>query len=69
MNPRIQALAEQAAEWASQEQSFEAFGQQFTEKFTELIVRECAGLFALTHTDEQPPRRIDTTILRHFDQE
>lgn len=36
------------------------------EKFAELIVRECADLFRLAHTDEQYARRIDKTILKHF---
>jgi hypothetical protein len=36
------------------------------EKFAESIVRECADLFRLAHTDEQYSRRIDKTILKHF---
>ena len=39
---------------------------EFTKKFAELIVRECADLFRLVHTDEQYARRIDKTILKHF---
>ena len=35
-------------------------------KFAELIINECAGLFPLTFTDEQYQRRIDKTILKHF---
>ena len=35
-------------------------------KFAELIVNECAGLFPLTFTDEQYQRRIDKTIRKHF---
>jgi hypothetical protein len=41
MNERIQELAEQANEWASKEESWKAHSQLFTEKFAELIVREC----------------------------
>ena len=37
------------------------------EKFAELIVKECASLFPLTFTDEQYQRRIDKTILKHFE--
>ena len=36
------------------------------EKFAELIIRECAELFKLVHTDEQYQRRIDKTIYKHF---
>jgi len=36
------------------------------EKFAELIINECAGLFPLTFTDEQYQRRIDKTIKKHF---
>lgn len=36
-------------------------------KFAELIVQECADLFKLAHTDEQYQRRIDKTILKHFE--
>lgn len=36
------------------------------EKFAELIIRECADLFKLVHTDEQYQRRIDKTIYKHF---
>lgn len=39
---------------------------EFTKKFAELIVRECADQFRLVHTDEQYARRIDKTILKHF---
>ena len=37
------------------------------EKFAELIINDCASLFPLTFTDEQYPRRIDKTILKHFE--
>ena len=37
-----------------------------SEKFAELIIKECAGLFKLTFTDEQYQRRIDKTIYKHF---
>lgn len=39
----------------------------FAEKFAELIVRECASLFPRTFTNEQYQRRIDKTILNHFE--
>ena len=66
MNERIKELAEQAGylpdmfgigHWDSQE----------CNKFAELIVKECASLFPLTFTDEQYQRRIDKTILKHFE--
>ena len=40
--------------------------EEYLEKFAELIVKECAGLFTLTFTDEQYQRRIDKTIKKHF---
>jgi hypothetical protein len=35
-------------------------------KFAELVIKECAGLFPLTFTDEKYQRRIDKTIMKHF---
>ena len=35
-------------------------------KLAELIIKECASLFKLTHTDEDYQRRIDKTIRKHF---
>lgn len=71
MNERIRLLAEQAGVNLS---SFQFSGtpikyeiaESELEKFAELIVRECADQFQLVHTDEQYPRRIDKTILKHF---
>ena len=62
MNERIRELARQATVCYSngQERTFDK------EKFAELIIQECAIMFTLTHTDEQYPRRIDKTILKHF---
>ena len=40
--------------------------QHRVEMISELIVRECADLFKMIHTDEQYARRIDKTILKHF---
>lgn len=62
MNERIKELAKQATECYSngQERTFDK------EKFAELIIKECATMFTLTHADEQYPRRIDKTILKHF---
>lgn len=36
------------------------------ERFADMIITECAGLFPLTFTDEQYQRRIDKTIQKHF---
>jgi NAD-dependent DNA ligase len=36
------------------------------EKFAESIIKECADLFKLVHTDEQYQRRIDKTLYKHF---
>lgn len=45
----------------------DAWIEQYNKIFGELVVRECAELFRLVHTDEQYQRRIDKTILKHFD--
>jgi hypothetical protein len=36
------------------------------EKFAELIVRECAGIYEGVYTDQARPERIDTRIKEHF---
>lgn len=59
MNERIRELY---YECQDENQSTE----QCYQKFAELIVQECAGLFPLTFTDEQYQRRIDKTIMKHF---
>ena len=60
MNDRIQELMKQSMV----EHQFDI---RFSpEKFAELIINECAGLFPLTFTDEQYQRRIDKTIKKHF---
>lgn len=64
MNERIQELAEQAALLGPSSRIGNA--HEATEKFAELIIKECAGLFKLTFTDEQYQRRIDKTIYKHF---
>ena len=38
----------------------------WTEKFAELIIKECAEIFEGLYTDQQRPERIDTRIKRHF---
>jgi hypothetical protein len=68
MNERIKELAEQSFDITKDnrdrvEYSADSYG---IEKFAELIIQECATMFTLTHTDEQYPRRIDKTILKHF---
>jgi hypothetical protein len=42
------------------------YAKQGIEKFAELLIRECAGIFPLQFTDEPHQRRIDKTILKHF---
>jgi hypothetical protein len=60
MNERIKELANKCWDERLDGRHFDQ------EKFAELIVQECAIMFTLTHTDEQYPRRIDKTILKHF---
>ncbi len=61
MNERIKELESQC--WEPRQYGPAWFD---SEKFAELIVRECASLFPLTFTDEQYQRRIDKTIQKHF---
>jgi hypothetical protein len=68
MNERIKELAEQSFDITKDnrdrvEYSADSYG---IEKFAELIIQECATMFTMTHADEQYPRRIDKTILKHF---
>ena len=72
MNPRIKELAEEAEEYVnsivskSRGWSNASIIEMRRNKFAELIIQECATMFTLTHTNEQYPRRIDKTILKHF---
>ena len=75
MNERIRQLAEQAGIESypakllvntDEEGKVSSKWEIPLEKFAELIVAECAGLFTLTFTDEQYQRRIDKTIKKHF---
>lgn len=70
MNERIKELWNKAAESTAAHPSGQNTSWEtqvnFMDKFAELIVEECAGLFPLTFTDEQYQRRIDKTIRKHF---
>ena len=65
MSPRIEKLVEEAG-IALGNNYADGSRRDLLNKFAELIVQECATMFTLTHTDEQYPRRIDKTILKHF---
>lgn len=69
MNERIQEFKIQACKWASENASSAEYENAADQKFAELIVRECAALFPMQFTDERYQRRIDHTILKHFDYE
>lgn len=66
MTKRIQELADQC--WSHHINGVLIDGHLHfdTEKFAKLLLQECVDLFPLTFTDEQYPRRIDKTILKHF---
>jgi hypothetical protein len=67
MNKRIQELAAQAKDSVPKGiLDVDAWIEQYNRIYAELILRECADLFKLVHTDEQYQRRIDKTILKHF---
>jgi hypothetical protein len=65
MNERIKELAAQSG-FRSNPDVYDRNQSFDIEKFAELIVNECAGLFPLTFTDERYQRRIDKTIKKHF---
>lgn len=68
MNQRLQQLATEAKQAVPKGiLDVDAWVEQYNKIFGELVVRECAELFRLVHTDEQYQRRIDKTILKHFD--
>jgi len=67
MNERIRQCADGAGLDSNWKPGFNSIYGQQLEKFAELIVRECASLFPRTFTNEQYQRRIDKTILNHFE--
>ena len=64
MNERIGQLVEQSGLLGPSSRIGNS--HEATERFAELIIQECAGLFPMAFTDEQYQRRIDKTILKHF---
>jgi len=76
MNERIKELAIEAEIYAIAEYEKWTPNDDFSgvphirnichEKFAELIVRECAGIFEGVYTDQTWPERIDKRIKRHF---
>lgn len=68
MNQRLQQLATEAKQAVPKGiLDVNSWIEQYNKIFGELVVRECASLFQLTFTDEQYQRRIDKTILKHFE--
>ena len=64
MNERIKLLAEQASLYARSDNSsmlFENYHNRYTDKFAELIVRECADIAA-----DQSAIRPEYRIKKHF---
>lgn len=67
MTDRIQQLAAQAKDTVPKGiLGVNEWIEQYNKIFAELLIKECADLFKLVHTDEQYQRRIDKTILKHF---
>lgn len=67
MTDRIQLLAAQAKDTVPKGiLGVNEWIEQYNRIFAELLIKECADLFKLVHTDEQYQRRIDKTILKHF---
>ena len=64
MNERIGQLAEQSGLLGPSSRIGNS--HEATERFAQLIIQECAGLFPMAFADEQYQRRIDKTILKHF---
>jgi hypothetical protein len=65
MNNRIKELAEEAG-YLKDSFGTGHWDMPEFQKFTELLINDCANLFKLTFTDEQYQRRIDKTIRKHF---
>jgi hypothetical protein len=65
MNERIQELLIEAHKQTNGG-IYNGHLSEWTEKFTELIVQECASIFEGVYTDQQRPERIDTRIKSHF---
>jgi hypothetical protein len=67
MNQRIDQCLYQAGLTAQGcWEDLDTYTQEAIEKFAQLIVRECAGIFEGVYTDQQRPERIDTRIKEHF---
>ena len=68
MNKRIRELAEQADLYARSDNSsmlFENYQKRYTEKFAELIVRECMQV-ANTYQNRGGNIYVDNKIAEHF---
>ena len=62
MNERIKELAEQAEDWADNQNFYESdYRDYLMEKFAELIVRECADI-----ADKAEPYKASDLIKKHF---
>ena len=73
MNERTKELYKQAVDYACESadpnngwKNGKDFTENTNEKFAELIVRECAGMFEGVYTDQTWPERIDKRIKQHF---
>ena len=68
MNERINELADQASLYAVSDNSsmlFDVWKQRYTEKFAELIVKEC-DRYVAEHYDECEPWMQPGDLLKHF---
>ena len=72
MNKRIKQLAEQAEDWADNQNFYESdYRDYLMEKFAELIVRECAEIAKKVDGDESDDYQSGRTwagidVLEHF---
>ena len=70
MNERIRELAEQAEDWADNQNFYESdYRDYLMEKFAELIVRECVQLFDRNPgimNVKSPPSTASALIKQHF---
>ena len=68
MNERIKELERQAIEYANQQNTFDP-RSEFSKKFAELIVRECAkvaGQEQVYNERHEIPVDIEQSVLEHF---
>ena len=67
MNERIKELAEQAEDWADNQNFYESdYRDYLMEKFAELIVEKCAGIIESQDVDPSFKLRMSWAVKEYF---